>query len=222
MHDLDAMLNAINERTRMVFVCNPNNPTGTIVGEQALADFIHRVPRHILLIVDEAYYEYVTTSDYLQTVPLLERFPNLIILRTFSKIYGLAALRIGYGLMHPDIIQELMKVKGPFNTNRIAQAAAFAALDDQAFVDRCRQANAEGLSYLARTLAELGLSCYPSQANFVLVQVPRAGTDIAEALLRRGVIVRPGEQLGAPRTIRVTVGSAEDNAAFVSVLRAVL
>jgi histidinol-phosphate aminotransferase len=222
VHDLPAMLAAVNDRTRMVFVCNPNNPTGTIVGAQALADFIAQVPHHVLLVVDEAYYEYVTHADYLQTVPLLETHRNLIVLRTFSKIYGLAALRIGYGLMHPDIITELTKVKGPFNTNRLAQAAAMAALDDAAFVATCRSANAEGLAYLAQSVQALGLSAYPSQANFLLVRVPGSGADIAQRLLHRGIIVRPGEQLGAPGTIRVSVGSAEDNEAFIEALRTVL
>ncbi|MBX6353280.1 MAG: histidinol-phosphate transaminase [Thermoflavifilum sp.] len=222
VHDLDAMLRAVGPRTRMVFVCNPNNPTGTIVGAEALRRFIEAVPANVIVVVDEAYYEYVTASDYLQTVPLLDTHPNLIILRTFSKIYGLAALRIGYGLMHPAIIAELHKVRGPFNTNRLAQAAALAALDDAEWVRRCREANAEGLAYLAQAAAALGLSSYPSQGNFILIHLPTSGTEVGQRLLMQGVIVRPGEQLGIPNSIRVTVGTPEENQAFVEALRRAL
>jgi histidinol-phosphate aminotransferase len=222
VHDLEAMQRAIGPRTRMVFVCNPNNPTGTIVGARALREFIEAVPPHVMVIVDEAYHEYVTDADYLQTVPLLDSHPNLVILRTFSKIYGLAALRIGYGFMHPAVIAQLHKVRGPFNTNRLAQAAALAALSDTGFVAACRDANSQGRTYLSRAVADLGLSCYPSQGNFILIHLPEAGTDVAQRLLRCGVIVRPGEQLGVPRSIRVTVGTAEENAEFVDALRSVL
>lgn len=124
-HDLKGMLKAVSSNTHMIFICNPNNPTGTIVSECELRGFIEKVPRNVLLIIDEAYYEYVTDNDYLQTVPLLDEYPNLVVLRTFSKIYGLAALRIGYGIMHPTIVQELVKVKEPFNTNRLAVRVLF-------------------------------------------------------------------------------------------------
>ncbi|RXT08815.1 histidinol-phosphate transaminase [Ammoniphilus sp. CFH 90114] len=219
VHDLSGMLEAINDQTRMIFVCNPNNPTGTIVGRVALSEFIEKVPPHILLVVDEAYYEYVTDEDYLQTLPMLEDHPNLIILRTFSKIYGLAALRVGYGMMHPSIVKELMKVKEPFNTNRIAQAAACASLDDAGFVEDCKQKNAEGRTYLAEEVARLGYSSFPSQGNFIMIQLDRSGDEVFQALLKQGIIVRSGGLLGYPQTIRVSVGTPEENQAFIQAFK---
>lgn len=222
VHDLSGMLAAITDNTRMIFVCNPNNPTGTIVGKSPLAEFIEKVPAHILLIVDEAYYEYVTDEDYLQTLPLLPQHPNLIVLRTFSKIYGLAALRIGYGIMHPAIVKELMKVKEPFNTNRLAQSAAIASLDDAQFVEECKQKNAEGRKYLEEEVAKLGFSIYPSQGNFVMIQLDRTGDEVFASLLKKGIIVRSGGLLGYPQTIRVSVGTPEENQAFIQAFKEVV
>lgn len=222
VHDLDGMLQAITEKTRMIFVCNPNNPTGTIVGKKELLAFIKNVPKHILLVVDEAYYEYVTTEDYLETLPLLEYFSNLIILRTFSKIYGLAALRIGYGIMHPSIVQELAKVKEPFNTNRMAQSAAIASLDDPHFVEICRGKNEEGKQYLQTELDRMGLTYFPSQANFLMVQLNRPGDRVFLELLKQGVIVRSGSLLGYPETIRVSIGTEEENEQFIRTLQNII
>ncbi|WP_370297705.1 histidinol-phosphate transaminase [Ammoniphilus sp. YIM 78166] len=222
VHDLTGMLAAITEQTRMIFVCNPNNPTGTIVGKKALAAFIEKVPSHILLIVDEAYYEYVTDEDYLETLPLLLSHPNLIVLRTFSKIYGLAALRIGYGVMHPSIVKELMKVKEPFNTNRLAQSAAIASLDDSQFVEDCKQKNAEGRRYLEEEVAKLGFSIYPSQGNFVMILLDRPGDEVFASLLKQGIIVRSGGLLGYPQTIRVSIGTPEENQAFIEAFKEAL
>ncbi|WP_304458017.1 histidinol-phosphate transaminase [Alicyclobacillus sendaiensis] len=218
VHDLDAMLGAITARTKLVFVCNPNNPTGTVVGADALRRFIERVPARVLVVVDEAYYEYVTSADYLQTIPLLGAHPNLVVLRTFSKIYGLAGLRIGYGAMHPDVASVLHKVRGPFNTSRLAQAAALASLDDADFVAMCREQNAQERDRVARSLAEMGLRVYPSQTNFILFEVPGSGEEVARRLLRHGVIVRAGEGLGAPGTVRVSLGTPEENDAFLRAL----
>jgi histidinol-phosphate aminotransferase len=222
VHDLSGMLAAVTEKTRMVFVCNPNNPTGTIVGKAELQSFIEQVPDHILLVIDEAYFEYVTDSDYLNSVSLVSSHPNLIVLRTFSKIYGLAALRIGYGIMHPIFVQELMKVKEPFNTNRMAQAAALASLEDEIFIEKCKVQNDEGRRYIGQETAKLGLDFFPSQGNFVMIKLPCPGDVIFQALLQKGIIVRSGTMLGLPETIRVSVGTAEENEAFIQALREVM
>ncbi|ERI06738.1 histidinol-phosphate transaminase [Aneurinibacillus aneurinilyticus] len=222
VHDLNGMLAAINEKTRMIFVCNPNNPTGTIVGKAELQSFIQQVPDHILLIIDEAYFEYVTDDDYLDCASIIASYPNVIVLRTFSKIYGLAALRIGYGIMHPAFVQELIKVKEPFNTNRMAQAAALASLDDENFVQECRAQNDEGRRYIEQETAKLGLDCFPSQGNFVMIKLSCSGEEVFQALLHKGIIVRPGEALGLARTIRVSVGTAEENELFIQALREVM
>ncbi|MGE7761215.1 histidinol-phosphate transaminase [Peribacillus sp. NPDC097895] len=219
VHDLEGMYDAITEKTRMIFVCNPNNPTGTIVQKEKLRSFIEKVPKHILLIVDEAYYEYVDDEEYLETLPLLNTHSNLVILRTFSKIYGLAALRIGYGLMDASIIQELVKVKEPFNTNRLAQAAAFASLDDHLFVEQCARKNEEGRKFLENELSEMGLTCFPSHANFLMVKLNQPGKDIFEKLLISGVIIRSGHLLGYDNTIRVTIGTPHENERFITALQ---
>jgi histidinol-phosphate aminotransferase len=222
VHDLEAMLTAVNEKTKMVFVCNPNNPTGTTVGKEGLLSFIEKIPSHILVVLDEAYYEYVTSEDYLETAPLLDRFPNLVILRTFSKMYGLAALRIGYGMMHSSIVQELMRIKEPFNTNRIAQAAALASLEDHEFPALCRRKNKEGRQYFENEFDDMGLRYFPSQTNFMMVHLDRLGNEVFEALLKLGIIVRSGGLLGFPQTIRVTIGTEEENKTFLAALKQVL
>jgi histidinol-phosphate aminotransferase len=215
VHDLDRMLQAISEKTRMIFVCNPNNPTGTIVDKSELKSFIDRVPDHILLVLDEAYYEYVTSDQYLQTLPLSSAHPNLIILRTFSKIYGLAALRIGYGVMHTAIAAELLKVKDAFNTNRLAQVAAIVSLDDEDFVAFCIRKNEEGRIYLQNEMTRLGVSYFPSHGNFIMANLTRPGREVFDSLLKQGVIVR---SCGYAQSIRVTIGSEEENAAFIQAL----
>jgi histidinol-phosphate aminotransferase len=219
VHDLTGMLKAVSPATRMIFICNPNNPTGTIVSKGELRTFTEKVPRNILLVIDEAYYEYVTADDYLQTIPLLAEHPNLVILRTFSKIYGLAALRIGYGIMHPSLIRELIKVKEPFNTSRLAQAAAIASLDDRAFIEFCQRKNEEGRQYLKNELEKMDLSFFPSQGNFLMIKVGRSGDEISQSLLRQGIIVRSGVLLGYPKTIRVSIGTEEENTAFITALQ---
>lgn len=222
VHDLEGMLGAIADRTRIVFVCNPNNPTGTVVPKAELARFIERVPEHVLVVIDEAYYEYVTTDDYLQTVPLMGSHPNLVILRTFSKIHGLAGLRIGYAILHPDVASELHKVRGPFNTSRLAQSAASAALDDPDFVAMCRRENAKERERVAHELRAMGLRAYPSQTNFILFHVEGSGAAVAERLLKQGVIVRAGEGLGVPGTVRVSLGRPEENDIFLQALKQAL
>lgn len=221
-HDLDRMLKALTEKTKMIFVCNPNNPTGTIVGKDQLLSFIEQVPPHVLVVVDEAYYEYVTSCDYLETLPLLDQYSNLIVLRTFSKLYGLAALRVGYGLMDPSIVAELMKVKEPFNVNRIAQVAAMASLDDEPFLQSCKQKNEQGRVFLEQSFAQMGLTYFPSQANFVMADLGQPGDLIYQELLKYGIIVRPGNLLGYPATLRVTIGNEKQNQSFIDALQSVL
>jgi histidinol-phosphate aminotransferase len=218
-HNLPAMLDAITERTKLVFLCNPDNPTGTILTEQELTSFLEQVPGHVLVILDEAYFEYVESPDYPDSISQLDYNPQIIILRTFSKIYGLAALRVGYGIAHPDVIKELQKVRDPFNVNRLAQVAALAAVEDQTFVNYCRIQNRVGLKMITSRLDELGLSYFPPHGNFVLINTSRPSEEAYQALLRQGVIVRPGSQLGFPTHIRVTVGTKEQNEEFLRVLR---
>ncbi|MGG0465041.1 histidinol-phosphate transaminase [Priestia aryabhattai] len=222
VHDLGGMLAAITDKTRMIFVCNPNNPTGTIVGKRELTSFINQVPNHILLVVDEAYFEYVTAEDHLDTVPLIHSHANLIVLRTFSKIYGLAALRIGYGVMHSNFVKELIKVKEPFNTNRMAQVAATTSLADLEFVSKCKKENEKGRLYISAEVEKMGLSYFPSQGNFVMIRLNSSGDNVFQSLLHKGIIVRSGGVLGLPNTIRVSIGTKEENEAFIQALREVI
>ena len=174
-----------------------------------------------MVVLDEAYYEYVTDASYPASIKLMERYPNLVILRTFSKIYGLAALRIGYGIGQPEVISLINRVREPFNTGRLAQVAAKAALKDQEFVAKCRQLNAEGITYVQREFDRLELSYFPANGNFIMVDVKRPGTEVFKSLLSKGIIVRPGFEV-YPSYIRVTVGSEEQNKAFIGALEQVL
>jgi len=218
VHDLDGMLDKINEKTRIVWICNPNNPTGTIVGKEALERFLEQVPEHVLVVLDEAYYEYVVDPSYPDSMSLLDYNPQIIILRTFSKIYGLAAFRIGYGIAHPDVIQELNRARDPFNVNRLAQKAALAALEDQSYIFYCRSQNRIGMKQIEEKLEEWGLSYFPSQGNFILLDTGRSGRDAFEYLLKKGIIVRNGEAIGYPTHIRVTIGTQEQNERFLQMM----
>lgn len=222
VHDLEKMADAITDRTQIVWICNPNNPTGTIVSHQELERFLDRIPKHVLVVVDEAYQEYVDDSSYPDTLSLLEKDPRLIILRTFSKIYGLAAFRIGYGIASESIVTELNKVREPFNTNRIAQRAASAALEDQDFIQRCHQANQEGKKQIQEQLDEWGLFSFPAQGNFILMDTGRSADSVFQCLLHKGIIVRSGRALGYPTYIRVTIGSQEQNHLFLKGLASCL
>jgi histidinol-phosphate aminotransferase len=218
-HDLDAMLSQIDENTTVLWVCTPNNPTGTYVKKQALLDFLSKVPKHVLVVVDEAYYEYVVVEDYPQTVPLLKDYPNLMILRTFSKAYGLAALRIGYGIANAELIQKIEPAREPFNTSRVAQAAAIAALKDPEFVAECSNKNKKGLQQFYSFCEELKLDYYLSEGNFILIDFKRDSDEVFQALLKKGYIVRSGNALGFPTHLRITVGSEEQNAEIIEILR---
>jgi len=217
-HDLNAMAAAITPRTRLVFVCSPNNPTGTANREAELLDFARSLPEHVVAVFDEAYAEYVEPAPDLRT--LIREGRKVICLRTFSKIYGLAALRIGYGYAPAGLCSLLNRARQPFNVNAIAQAAAWAALDDHAFAAKCARENRNGLAQLEAGCRQLGLEIVPSEANFLLVKVGD-GTRVFTALQRRGVIVRPVGSYGLPEWVRITVGTREQNDRLLTELAAV-
>jgi len=221
-HDLAAMLERVGSMTRLVFIANPNNPTGTWLGRTELEAFIAALPSHVMVVVDEAYFEYVDQDGYPNAATWLARFPNLIVTRTFSKAYGLAGLRIGYALSHPHVAGLLNRVRHPFNVNSVAQAAALAALDDVDYLQQCIRRNREGMAQLVAGFEALGLAFIASVANFVCVDTGRSGADVYEALLQQGVIVRPVANYGLPGHLRVTVGRADENARFLSALERVL
>lgn len=222
VHDLEAMLDAITDRTRVVWICNPNNPTGTIVTHQALTRFLDQIPEHVLVVLDEAYYEYVTDPGYPDSLSLLDYNPQIIVLRTFSKIFGLAAFRAGYGVAHPDVVRELNRVREPFNLNRLAQTAAQAALEDETFIFYCRNQNRLGIQQITEKLDEWNLHYYPAHGNFILMDTTMPADHVYKGLLRQGIIVRSGEALGFPTYIRVTVGKKEQNDRFLKAFEKLL
>jgi histidinol-phosphate aminotransferase len=220
-HDLDAMLAAITPNTRIVFVANPNNPTGTTAGREELARFVNAVPANVLLALDEAYIEFL--NEPLDLLPEIRNGakPNLLLMRTFSKIYGLAGTRIGYGIGHPDFIAALEKIRQPFNINSVAQAGALAALDDTKHVEKTRKINSRGLKLYARTFRKLGLEFIPSQANFILVRVGD-GQRVFGELQKLGVIVRPMGGYQLPEWVRITIGTPKENKRCLEALKTVL
>jgi histidinol-phosphate aminotransferase len=217
-HDLPAMARAITARTRVVFLANPNNPTGTLAPAADLLRLIHEIPPEVLLVIDEAYIEYLDEPADLLPFVRDAKMPNLLLVRTFSKIYGLAGLRIGYGIGHPDFIAALEKVREPFNVNTAAQVAALAALDDDEHVQRTRQNNAKGLDFYSNALPELGLEFIPSAANFILVRVGD-GQRVFVELQKRGVIVRPMGGYQLPEWVRISVGTLAENVRCVAALK---
>lgn len=214
-HDLEEMARKLNEKTKLVWLCNPNNPTGTIFTHEELVSFLQKVPEETIVVVDEAYYEYVADATFPDTLSLMAQFPQLILLRTFSKIYGLASFRVGYGIAHPEVIHELTRVREPFNVNRLAQRAAYSALQDQKFVQDCHQKNRAGLDLIYRKLDEWGCPYFHTQGNFVLIDTKLPAEEAYQFLLRKGVIVRSGQALGFPTYIRVTVGTPHQNQRFL-------
>ncbi|WP_163855721.1 histidinol-phosphate transaminase [Paenibacillus elgii] len=221
-HDLQAMLGKVNSRTKIVWICNPNNPTGTMLNEAEITAFLEAVPKNVMVVLDEAYAEYNVSGQYPDSVKLLEKHNNVVVLRTFSKIYGLASLRIGYGVGHPDVVRSINQVREPFNTTSFAQKAALAAVNDDAFIESCREANAQGIRKLTTKFVELGLPYFDAHGNFIMVDVKRDGGAVFQGLLRRGIIVRHDPSWGYPTMIRVTVGSEEQNNKFLGALEQVL
>jgi histidinol-phosphate aminotransferase len=219
-NDLEAMLAAIRadgDAVRMVFLANPNNPTGTFVPAAGLHAFLARVPENVLVVLDEAYTEYLDAKDAYNSVPWLHEFPNLIISRTLSKAYGLAGLRVGFGLASAQIIALMNRVRQPFNVNHLAMVAATAALDDDEFIARSRKVNADGLALLGAELARRGITIIRPYGNFITFKIENANA-VFQALLRQGVIVRPIAGYGMPDWLRVTIGTAPQNARFLAAL----
>lgn len=221
-HDLDAMHALIGRRTRLVFIANPNNPTGTWLEAGPLRRFLEAVPRHVIVILDEAYCEYVEGIDYPSSIEWIRSFPNLVVMRTFSKIHALAGLRVGYAVSHPQVAELLNRVRQPFNVNSVGQAAALAALSDEEHLQRSREVNRQGLRQLGDGLAALGLRALPSAGNFVLVDLAQPAAPVYERLLHSGVIVRPVANYGLPQHLRITVGTGEMNARVLAALAAAL
>jgi histidinol-phosphate aminotransferase len=220
-HDLFSMLQRVTDKTKVIWVCNPNNPTGTIITADEVEWFLSKVPSNVLVVLDEAYCEYVDDPSYPDGLKLLGKYSNVILLRTFSKIYGLASLRIGYGIGRPDVIRSINQVREPFNTSRFGQAAALAALQDVAFIEKCREANKAGLMFFKKSFEELSLQAFPAYGNFIMVDVKRPAQEVFDAMLRKGIIVRAGHKL-YPTHIRITVGSQEQNEKVIAALTAVL
>ena len=224
-HDLDAMLASIEEDTRLMFIANPNNPTGTFIEGPALEAFLEKVPKRVVVVLDEAYTEYLAPEHRYDSIAWVRRYPNLVVSRTFSKAFGLAGLRVGFAIAQPALTDLLNRLRQPFNVNTIAQAAAVAALGDAAFLDETAELNAAGYRRLAQAFDKLGLEYVPSFGNFVLVRVgddDGAGARVNLALLKQGVIVRPVGNYGLPQWLRVTIGLPEENEAFVAALERAL
>jgi histidinol-phosphate aminotransferase len=216
-HDLDAMAAAINERTRVVFIANPNNPTGTFLPGAELEAFVARVPENVLVVLDEAYTEFLPDEDRYDSIAWLATYPNLLVSRTFSKAYGLAGLRVGFGLGSAEVIDLLNRVRQPFNVSSLALAAAAAALGDQSFVERSAEINRRGMAQLTDAFVRLGLDWIPSWGNFVTVRVGNAA-GVNLSLLKQGVIVRPIGGYGLPEWLRVSIGLPEENQRFIDAL----
>lgn len=221
-HDLDAMLQAVTEKTRLVFVANPNNPTGTWVDQSSLERFIKALPETCLCVLDEAYHEFVNSTDPVDSIGWLKKYPNLLITRTFSKAYGLAGLRVGYGLSSPELADILNRVRQPFNNNMLALAAAEAALSDSEHLERTITVNTRGMQQLTDGFRKLGLEWIPSHGNFVSVDLKQPGLPVYEALLRKGVIVRPVANYEMPSHLRVSIGTEEENRIFLNALSDIL
>jgi len=220
-HDLFAMLAALTPQTRMMFIANPNNPTGTFLSGSDLEILLNELPRDVLLVLDEAYNEYLPPEIRYDSIAWLERYPNLVITRTFSKAYGLAGLRVGFALASAEVADLMNRVRQPFNVSSVALAAAEAALADQDFVARSYEVNAAGMKQIGDGLASLGLECIPSYGNFVTFRVGDAAR-INQSLLRQGVIVRPIAGYGMPQHLRVSIGLEQENARFLQALEAAL
>jgi histidinol-phosphate aminotransferase len=221
-HDPDALTGSIDDSTRVVFIANPNNPTGTWMDAKTVEAMLNRIPANVIVVLDLAYLEYMDDDLKPDIKHLLGTYENLIITCTFSKVYALAGLRIGYGISHPDIADLLNRVRQPFNTNLIAQAAALAALDDEDHIRQSIKLNNEGKAYLQHELDKLGLACLPSMGNFLAVNMGQPAAPVYDALLKKGVIVRPVANYQMPDYLRITVGTAEQNNRLIEALSGVM
>ncbi len=231
-HDLDKMSNAVTGKTRMIFISNPNNPTGTAVGKKDVERFMNRIRGDIIVVFDEAYYEYVERDDFPYTIEYVRAGKNAIVLRTFSKIYGMAGLRIGYGFAKEELVGYMNRVRQPFNTNSLAQIGAIAALKDINHLEKSREVNRKGKEYLYEELKRLGIEYVPTEANFILIKTcsdpesssgesMKKGREVYNRLLKKGIIIRPLDGYKLPDYIRVTIGLPEDNERFIEALKEV-
>lgn len=218
-HDLNAMADAITDKSKMIFVDNPNNPLGTMVTQKEFDDFMQRVPERVLVVSDEAYDEYVEAEDYPDSMQYLRAGRRISILKTFSKIHGLAGLRVGYGLMPAEVVDAENRIRPPFNVNAIAQAAGVAALSDTEHVQKSRDMNSQGKKYLYKAFKEIGVSYLPTQGNFITIDLKRDTTPIYQSLLRSGVIVRPIKGYGLANHLRITIGTEEQNKRLIEALK---
>lgn len=209
-HNLDGMLQAIDDKTTIVWLCSPNNPTGALISSKALYSFMDTCPKNVLVVLDEAYYEYMDNDLDPEVITHLPSYPNLIVLRTFSKAYGLAGLRVGYGVAANELITKLDVVRAPFNTTTLAQNAAIIALEDDVFLEEIKLKNNQVKQSFQQFLDSIGWHYYDSETNFLLISTPISGSEVFQYLLENGFIVRPGELLGCPKTIRVTLGKEKD------------
>jgi len=227
-HDLPAMLKAVQssgDKAKLVFVANPNNPTGSYLQPAEIESFLQAVPANVVVVLDEAYNEYLAPEQRYDAIAWVKRFPNMILSRSFSKAYGLAGLRIGYGVAQPALTDLLNRIRQPFNVNSLAQAAAIAAFQDSAFLQQGYEVNRAGYLQLTQAFTEMGLTYLPSAGNFVLVKVgedDEAGVRVNLALLKRGIIVRPVGNYGLPKWLRISIGLPEENAAFINAFREIL
>jgi histidinol-phosphate aminotransferase len=221
-HDLNAMLQRVTEKTRLVFIANPNNPTGTLLSQASLERFISALPDKVICVLDEAYFEFVSSDESINSIDWLKKYPNLLITRTFSKAYGLAGLRMGYGLSSPELADILNRVRQPFNNNSLVLAAAEAALTDDEHLQQTIAVNAQGMQQLTEGFKNLGLEWIPSAGNFVLVDLKQEGLPVYEALLRKGVIVRPVGVYELPNHLRISIGTKEENQLFLKALTDIL
>ncbi len=221
-HDLEAMASLVNDNTRLVFIANPNNPTGTLLSAPALKQFLNALPKTVICVLDEAYFEFVNAENRADSIAWLDEHPNLMITRTFSKAYGLAGLRVGYSVSSAEIADLLNRVRQPFNNNMLALAAAEAALADEEYLAKTLAVNNQGMQQLTEAFSLLGLSWIPSFGNFVSVDINQAGMPIYEALLKKGVIVRPVANYEMPNYLRISIGSEQENQFFINALIEVL
>ncbi len=219
--DTEEILKRINDKTKVIWLCNPNNPTGTVLPSEVLKDFVERVPRHVLLVLDEAYIDFID-GDYIDTIDFVRKYDNVIILRTFSKSYGLASFRIGYGIADVSIIENLLKVKLPINLGLVAQTAALAALDDEEFTNFIIKKNREQLQYYYVEFEKLNLRYIPSNGNFVLVNIGKSGAFAEKEFAKKGIIIRNGEEFGLDKWLRISVGKPEENKKVIEVLKEIV
>ena len=221
-HDLNGFLEKINDKTRLIFIANPNNPTGTYLSHENTLEFLNKVPKKVLVVIDLAYFEYVTAADYIKTHEILDKFPNVIFTKSFSKIHGLSALRIGYGFGNETLIEIMNRVRQPFNVNSVAQKAAIESLSDQEYLKESINQNTKERLYLYKSLESMSVDYIPSQGNFICIDTKSSGKEVFESLMKKGVIVRPIDLYEMPTHIRVTIGNRTENNIFLEKFNEVL